>query len=226
MGRVTGVIRRPKTTFEAVASSPRWAAVLAALFMVNTGVNIALVTTDVGRQALVDQWERTAVAFGHEVDAARYAEFRDFSRHGPAYVLATQLVRGPMAVLFLAALLHRAFRRWDRRTSYRQVLAVVVYSTVILTIRELVAAPVNYLRESISSPTTLAQMFPFANSSSPAARFFGVVDLFVVWWIGVLAIGLGVLYSRRAWPIGVALYGVYAGVALVLAATIVWLGTT
>ena len=34
------------------------------------------------------------------------------------------------------------------------------------------------------------------DEASPVARFLGVVDLFVVWWIVVLAIGMSVLYRR------------------------------
>ena len=227
MGRVIGIIRRPRATFQGVVASPRWGVLLATLFLINTGVNAALLATPVGRQALVDQWERTALAFGQEVDDRRYAEFQDLSRRGVAYAAATQLLRGPVAAFALAALLSAGFAVVARqKAAYRQVLAIVVYSAVILTLREVVAAPVNYARESISSPTTLVQVFAVSNPASPVARFFGLIDVFVVWWLAVLAIGLGVVYARRPWPIAVTLAGVYGVVALVLAATMAVLGGT
>ena len=38
--------------------------------LVSAGAGAALMETAVGRQALVDQWERTATAFGRQVDDA------------------------------------------------------------------------------------------------------------------------------------------------------------
>ena len=45
-------------------------------------------------------------------------------------------------------------------------------------------------------------------------KLLGMIDLFIVWWVIVLAIGLGVLYRRRTQPIAIALFGVYAVIAL------------
>ena len=53
-----------------------------------------------------------------------------------------------------------------------------------------------------------------------AARFLGMIDLFIVWWLIVLGIGLAVLYRRRTQPIVVGLLTVYlviaAGIALIM----------
>lgn len=222
-----GVIRRPPVTFRAVVSEPRWAGLLLLLFAVNFGVNAAFLVTPVGRQALVDQWERTALAFGEVVDDERYAEFQDLSRHGIAYAAVVQLIRGPLAALALAAILYGALGAitGEKRT-FGQVMAVVVHSTVILTLRAIMAVPIQYAQESIASPTTLAQLFPVTNASSPAARLLAMIDLFVLWWLVVLGIGLAVLYERRAWPIAVSLAGVYAAVALALVAMMAILGGT
>lgn len=227
IGRMVGIIRRPRATFQAVAADPRWIGVLAALFLIGSGVNALFLSTAVGQQALVDQWERTALAFGQDVDDARYGELQELSRRGPTYAILTQLARGPVLAIGLAALLYGSLgRRRGAAPAFRQVLAVVAYSTVILALREIMAAPINFARESITSPTTLVQLFPVANAASPVARFFGLIDVFVVWWLAVLAVGLGVLYARRAWPIAATLYGVYAGVAAALAATMALLGGT
>jgi hypothetical protein len=227
LARVIGVIRRPPVTFRAVVAEPRWAGVLLLLFSVNFGVNAVFLTTPRGRQALVDQWERTALAFGQKVDDDRYAEFQDLSRHGVAYAAVIQFIRGPVAVLVLTALLYGAFAVLPgEKRAFGQVMAVVVHSTVILTLHAMVAVPSHYVRESIASPTTLVQLFPVANASSPVARLLGAIDLFVLWWLVVLALGLGVLYGRRVWRIAASLTGIYAGVALALAAAMTILGGT
>jgi hypothetical protein len=47
-----------------------------------------------------------------------------------------------------------------------------------------------------------------------------------VWWLFVLAVGLAVLYRRRTQPIAFGLFGVYAVIALGVAAVMSRLGGT
>jgi len=45
-----------------------------------------------------------------------------------------------------------------------------------------------------------------------------MIDLFIIWWLIALAIGLGVLYKRRTAPIAVSLLGVYVFIVAIIAA--------
>ena len=86
--------------------------------------------------------------------------------------------------------------------SYSQVLAVVVHASVILAIRQIVAAPVSFARETTASATSLGVWFPALDQASPLARFVGAIDVFVIWWVVLVALGVAVLYGDRrgAWP--------------------------
>ena len=53
--------------------------------------------------------------------------------------------------------------------------------------------------------------------SRSCANLLGTIDIFIVWSVVVLAIGLGVLYKRRTQPIAISLLSVYAVIALVIA---------
>ena len=97
------------------------------------------------------------------------------------------------------------------------MLTVSTYAGVILALRQVIAAPVSFLRESTSSATTLGSLFSTADEASPVARFLGAVDVFVIWWAIVLAIGVSVLYHRRTRTVAVTFIGVYAALALLLA---------
>ena len=186
-----------------------------------------LLGTEVGQTALVDQWERTALAFGQDVDDARYAQFQALSRNGPVYGMAMAVVGGPLLTAAVATLIFVVFRgRSGGGVSYSQVLSVMAHASVILAIRQLVAAPVSFARETISSATSLGVWFPTLDQASPLARFVGAVDVFVIWWVVLVALGVAVLYERQARRLAAAFLGVYAGVALLLAATMTALGGT
>ena len=47
--------------------------------------------------------------------------------------------------------------------------------------------------------------------------FMGMIDVFIIWWLLVNAIGLAVLYKRRTAPIFWSLFGVYIAIALIVA---------
>ena len=224
--RVFGVIRRPRSTFVAIVEVPSWAPVLAVTTVVTFLCGIAFLRTEVGQQALVDQWERTATAFGQPVDDQAYGRMEETAGDGTfdaLYAAATAVAGGPALVLVLSGLLSIFLKRGPgagapgSRPSFGQVLAVVSYAGVILALRQVVATPIDYFRESIASPTTLVQLFSMFDETSPAARFLGIVDLFVIWWIVVLAVGLSVLYQRSSRRLALAFAGAYIGLALLAA---------
>lgn len=212
---IVGVVRRPRSTFQDVVSQPRWGLLLLLTTLAGAAAGAGLMATAVGRQALVDQWERTATAFGQPVDDSAYAQLQSLSdTRAVEYAFVSALLSGPVLTLVVGALLAVALRG---RATFRQVLAVATYAGVILAVRQVIAAPVSYVRETTANPTALSLWFPTLDEASPVARFLGALDLFVIWWAIVLAIGVSVLSGRRARTVGLAFVGVYAALALLLA---------
>lgn len=226
LARITGVVFRPRSTFAAVVMRPRAAGLLIILTAVSCAATGGLLATDVGQVALVDQWERTALAFGRPVDDARYAEMQNLSRYGVPYAAAMAAVRIPVAATAIASVLYGAFAARGRRATFSQALAVTAHASVILALRDVVAAPLNYARESLAGPITLNQLFGLFDEASPLARFFALIDLFMLWWIVVLAIGVAALYRTRVRLAVTTLLGAYVGIAVVLAGTMAVLGGT
>jgi hypothetical protein len=87
-----------------------------------------------------------------------------------------------------------------------------------------VAAPLNYVRESLTSPITLTRLFGVFDEGSPLARFLALIDVFMLWWIVVLAIGVAVLYQARIRHIAATFIGAYVGIAVALAGTMAVFG--
>jgi hypothetical protein len=224
VARVLGIVHSPRTTFQAVSRAPHWLGIVTLAFLISAGCTTILLETDVGQLALLDQWERTASAFGQPIDDRQYAAMEELSRNGAAYAALSSLLGGPVLTVALSALFFASFR--TGRVTYRQVLAIVGHAGVILALRQVVAAPVTYARETLASPMTLSTFFGMLEEASLPARLFGLIDLFVIWWIVVLAIGLSVLYQRPARRLAVALVGTYVTLAVVLAVVMAVTGGT
>lgn len=222
LARFEGIVIRPRSTLAAVAMHPRAAGMLALLTLLSFGAMAGFLVTDVGEVALVDQWERTALAFGQTVDDTRFAQMQRLSRYGVTYAAASAVARGPFLAVAIAAVLFGVLSA--RGGTFAQTLAVVSHAGVILTLRDVAAAPLNYLRESLASPATFVSFAGMLDEGSSLARFLALLDVFVLWWIVVLGMGLAALYRIRARTAMAALFGVYLGIALLLAGTMAVLG--
>lgn len=225
--QAVGVLAAPRSTFRDLAADPRWAGMLLLTFALSAMSSALLLSTESGQLALVDRWERAALAFGHEVDDAEYARLEALARYGPAYAVATRLVQGPVAAWGLAALIAVGFGRTDPRAGrYRRALAIVASAGVILALRDLIAAPFQYTGETLAGPATLSTLFPMFDEASAMARLLGLIDLFVLWWAVVLSIGISVVYGRRVRPVLVTLLGGYVVGAVVVVLVMALAGGT
>ena len=225
--RVVGVVRSPRALFRTVIARPRWADVMALSFAVSLACGVVFMLTGVGRQALADQLERTALAFGRQVDDAQYRRFQDVSQNGVRYAALQAVATGPILASGAAAIIFLVFTMAGRGVArYQQVLAVTVHAGVILALRQVVATPINYTRETLASPATLTMFAPMLDEASPAARFFGAIDLFVIWWLVALALGVALLYDRNARATATAFVGAYLAFAALLAIAMIVSGGT
>jgi hypothetical protein len=225
--RITGVLTSPRRTFSAIVDAPRWADVLLLTTVLIAGAAAAFMSTDVGPQALLDQYIATLENFGRTVDDAQYVRMQEQLGVTRQVYVGTLFVGVPAGAFALAAVLFGVFTGALRgHASYQQVLAVVAHSGVVLLLRSLCALPLNYLRESLSHPANLGAFIPVLSEGTFIANFLGTIDLFLVWWIVVLAVGLGVLYGRNPRRLAAAIGGIYAAAALILAGLATVLGTT
>ena len=214
--RLVGIVRHPRSTFEALLRTPRIVDVLAVTTIAVALAGALVMRTEVGQLALLDQWERTAGAFGHPVDDAEYSALERLSTQGPLYQAAMAVVNGPLTALGVALAIFGIGGGTRRGVTFRQIFAITAHAGVILAIRQLVAAPAVYVRETTASATTLGVWFPGFDESSAIARFLGTLDVFVIWWVVLLGLGIAVAYRIRPRRAVAGVLGAYAAVAAVV----------
>jgi len=223
--RFIGIITSPKETFQAVAAHPRWLGMLV-ICAVLVAVCAALpMTTDAGKEATLRQQVEGMESFGMTVSDQAYESMRRNMRFAPYSAGASILVFTPIVSLAFAGLLYLAFNvMMGGEATFKQLFAVLVHAGVISTLAQVFTGPLNYFRGAVTSATNLAVLLPMVDPKSFVGRVLGMTDLFLLWYILVLAIGLAVLYRRRTQPIALTLYGVYAAGVLVIAAVMSALG--
>lgn len=218
LSRLIGVIVAPRQTFAGVIRKPKWLGMLLLLLVVSAGTNFLFLSTEVGQQAMLDQQVRQTEAFGMQVNDEAYAAMERNLPLMRYFTLGGTLVMVPLMTFATAGILFGVFTALGGDATFKQALAVVAHSGAISILGALFITPLNYFRESMSSATNLAVFFPMLDEGTFLARFFGMIDLFLVWWVIVLAIGFSVLYRRRTGPIAAGLFAVYGVIALGFAA--------
>lgn len=216
--RLIGVIFSPQATFTRIVARPRWLGALVLLTLVTAGLTFAFLTTEVGQTAMLDQQVRQTEAFGGQVTEQQYTQMERMQPMMRYFVAGSQVVMIPVITMVLSGILLAVFNALlGGSASFRQTAAVVTHAGAVSLLQQLFIAPLNYARESMASATNLGVFVPFLDESSIVARFLGAIDLFLVWWLLVLAMGLAVLHRRRTAPIFWSFMGIYVVIALVIA---------
>jgi hypothetical protein len=216
--RIVGVIASPRATYAAVAAQPHWVGVMAVVVLVGSAATFAFLSTEIGQQAMFDQQVRFLESFNRDISDARYQEMQSGLGTARYTGAVGQAVAIPAVALVIAGLAMASFNALlGGAATFRQVFAVVAHSGVLVLLAQLVALPLAYARESMSSATSLGVFVPFLDENSFMGRLLGSIDLFQVWWIVSLAIGFGVLYRRRSGPIAMTMLSIYVSIALVVA---------
>ena len=216
--RLIGVVTSPRATYAEVAARPRWLGALAVVLLVS-GVGVGtFMSTDVGQRALLDQQITMLESFGMHPSDAQVQQMETLLAWAPWVSVAGQAVTLTLTALLVAGGALAIFNALlDGDATFKQVFSVVAHSGVVIAVQRIFLLPLDYARESLSSPTSLAVFFSFLDDNTFVARLLGSIDLFTIWWTVSVAIGLSVLYERRTGSIATTILAIYLAIAFVIA---------
>ena len=219
LARFVGIITSPRATFEAVVAHPRWLGMLVLTTVIMAVCTTLPMTTEAGKDAALEQQVKTMESMGFKVNDEMYAQLQKRMAIAPYTTAGSIVVMSPIFAVILSAILFAIFNAAMGGTaSFKQVFAVWVHASAISALGQLFTGPFNYFRGAMTSATNLAVLLPMLPDGSFAGKLAGMIDLFAIWWVVVLAMGLAVLYRRKTQSIAIAFFSVYAVIALGVAA--------
>jgi len=209
----------PRSTYPDVVARPHWFGALAFVVCVSAGAVFTFMSTEVGQQAGLDMQVRQMESFGRTMTDAQYRRMEQFAGMSKYFGALGQIVTLPVMALIVAGVAFAVFNAaLGGDATFKQVYAVVAHSGVVVAVQQLFVLPLDYARETLSSPTNLTVFLPFLDENSFPARLLGSIDLFVIWWAINVSIGFAVLYRKRTGPIATTLLVIYVTIGLVIAA--------
>ena len=216
VARFIGIITSPRATYEAVVAHPKWFGMLA-LVAVGMGLLFGgFMFTKTGQDAWLDAALNSP--FSRNVNEQQVQAMQRMAPFVGYFAVVQFLIVLPIVAVVISGILYAVFNAAMGGTAtFKQVLAVVAHGGPIGILSALFTVPLNYSRGTMSSATNLGVFLPMLSEQSFAAHFLGMIDIFLVWQLVVISIGLAVLYRRRTQPIATALLVVYAIIALIIA---------
>jgi hypothetical protein len=213
--RVRDTFFAPARLFSSFGDSPPWADVLALATILAVAVAIsepaetylALVEDPVtrrGEPVEITSSPAQVVLFGRVMSGMN------------------AVVGHPLIAFGIAGLLSLVFTVIGRGSiSFRQYLAIAAHGLLILSVGMVVALFLRLLTGNPDALPTLGAMLPVAPESSWVGRVLDGINLFTLWMLGVVALGVASL-ERRVTRAGAAtlLWGGYG--ALVVAAALLF----
>jgi Yip1 domain len=222
--RLAGIVLRPRSTLAELVRRPVWVDTWFFILIVAGVCAGAFLGTDVGRQAVVDERVRVVETFGGSVSDADYAAFQANPPWWVYFTSGGRLLLTPAMTVLVATACWAMARVDGVDARFTQALAIVVHASVVLVIGQAIATPLQYVRESLTSPLNFAAVLPSMDEGTLPARFFGSIDLFAVWWLALVVIGLAVLTRRGVQRYAVSVAAVYLGFAAVIVGLIAVVG--
>ena len=217
VARFLGVITSPRSTYESIVAKPKWLGMLALTAVAMALLMGGFLSTQVGQDAWLDATTNSPITGRANAQSVEMME--KIAPYVGYITAAYMIVAVPIVLVILAGILFAIFNAALGGTAtFKQMCTVIVHAGPIGVLSALFTVPMNYARGTMTSATNLAVLLPMLPEGSFPARLLGAIDLFLIWQIVVLAIGLSVLYRRKTRPIAITLLGVYAVIAIVIAA--------
>lgn len=222
LARAIGVITSPGETFAHVVRTPKVAGMLALVGLVFALSSGLPQFTERGRAAALEMQVASAERMGITVTDEMYADMATRSQSPTTgYItLVSTFIFMPFGAVLITAVLWAVFNTVLGGTAtFKHVMAVVVHSWVISALSAAIAAPIMYARGQLSTSgiANLGALLPMLDDTSFVARVLGGIDLFMIWWLVVLAIGLATLYKRTTGGVATGLLVTYLVIVVAFA---------
>jgi hypothetical protein len=220
--RLIGVLLSPRETFAAVAAKPRWLGVMVVTLVMSSAAYYLILSSPDMQDAIIDQQVRAIESNGNTVSDDQLANMERFIGYIPVGYAVGIFILGPLFGAAIAGIFTGIFTTlMGGNGTFKQVFAVMNHAGFIPAISALFVAGMLALGArpvGVRPPgANLGVFLPMLEETSFLAVMLRSIDMFLLWWMVVLAIGLGVLYKRRTGPIATTFIGLYVVIALLIA---------
>lgn len=209
ISRLIGVVLSPSKTFGDIVKRPTWFSAMVVMIIISLGLSITLGQRADWVQVSKDQIAKSKFAsrqFDQLTDQQKDAAYAQAAQRSKIVREVRGVIGWPLLLLIATALNFGAFKLLGGiRTNFSTAFAISTFAHFPMAIKELLAIPVNLLREpSLIDPENFIATNPAAvigDISGWSVVPLTFLDLFGIWCVILLAIGFSVADPKKI-PLG------------------------
>jgi len=215
VGRIIGTFVSPGETFASVrASSSRaeWVIpwVIAAVIATALAQWIAPISMRMGLEKQRERIEQNSSLTKEQKEAQIESIEKAMSKGAAVARISTMLVvpLASLAVLAVLSLIYLGIANFlfGGTGTYRTVMTVAAYGELIGALKGLVVTPLAVAKDSIHVSMGPALLFPPDMEHTWAYRLAAGIDIFTIWYLVVISIGVGVVSGVASKKIGAVIF--------------------
>ena len=207
--RIVGVILSPSKAFADIVKRPAWLVAMIVMILISLGLSITLAQRADWVQVSKDQIAKSKFAsrqFDQMTEQQKAQAFEQTAHRSKIIREVRGVIVWPLLLLFVSAIYFGAFKLLGGiRTNFATAFAVCTFAHLPVAIRELLAIPVNLLRDpSLIDPENFLASNPAAvigDVSGWSAVPLTALDIFSLWSLALVAIGFSAADPKKV-PLG------------------------
>lgn len=209
-GRIVGIFTSPGKTFEAIKEKPNWLSPAIILVLIYLG--LALPTQDV---ILKDSANQTRIQLEKQnVPADQIGPAMERSKTITKIMIFVGPVVGSVVVFLILGAIWLLVSNiiLGGNATYSQMLGVTIYKDFIVVLAMLIKLPIILAKQTMDIHFSLATFLPDSEQATFLYKLLSKVELFNIWIIIVLSIGIGVISNagtKKTWPWVVSIFAIW-----------------
>jgi hypothetical protein len=212
--RFFGIFFSPGRVFEHLKSRPVWFTILLVVALFIALFQFAFLASEKGIQIAKEQVLEQARDNGQTIPEETLET-----------IMTTQKIAAPIAILILvplfsviiAGLIYLIFNiMLGGEATFRQVLSFNAHTAPITILQQGLTFLIIYVKGTLAPVTSLAAFLPFVENDTLMYRIAVGIDVFTIWQVGLLALGMSILYGFTPKKCATVLYGTYLGLVVVI----------
>jgi Yip1-like protein len=211
--RAMAIFSSPSAVFQELSMRPTWLAPLLLVTLIVAAMQVVILNTATGQNAMRQEFQEKIPQNAPPDMVERQLAMTKFA--APIGVLFFV----PLVTLFMAGVVYVIFGIvLGGDSTFRQTFSAYCHTGIIGILAVLVQTVMVFLKGSMKSSTALSAFLPFLEEKSFAFKIFQMLDVFIIWQLAVISIGMGLLSRVGTRKAATVIFSVYVVVVIAIAA--------
>jgi hypothetical protein len=213
VSRLVNIFTAPSKVFQFLSGKPLWVVPLVVITLYAPLLQGIIFTSDTGKEGMrqeIQKSPRAAQLTPEQID-------QQISMMSKVIPIST-LVIAPVITFALAGLVYFLFSvALGGEVTYKQTLSAWVHVALIGLVGGAVQTGLVFLKGNIKPNTSLAAFLPFLEEDSFVYHFLQTFDIFLLWQLAVLSLGMGMMSRVGTRKAAITLYSTLVVLGLIIA---------